>query len=51
MFSFTAGQRYNCLHFQGQTWAKDYEHGPGKGGQGYKSNSFLNNRGRTKADD
>ena len=22
MFSFTAGQRYNFLHFQGQVWAK-----------------------------
>ena len=22
MFSFTAGKRYNCLHFQGQVWAK-----------------------------
>ena len=22
MFSFTADQRYNCLHFQGQVWAR-----------------------------
>ena len=55
MFSFRASQITTASIFKGKSGqrhlGKDYEYDPGKGSLGYKSNSFVNNRGRTKADD
>ena len=47
MFTFAAGQRCNCLHFQGQV-STGKTMNTVKAARGTMGNSFVNNRERIK---